>query len=108
MTAPTTYRTVNLYGDAVGAFWWPIGEPFVIGCTHCRVNDDETLRDAVLRWSQDYAGDSSEGIAFANARVTFTRETRWPDGRRVTRSRDYDLSRFPSVSDCICDLPDGF
>lgn len=114
------YQTrVILHGDAIGAFWWPIGAPWIkYGCTfdatayerRC-VNRDGSparlsLREMLGAWAQEHEGDSSAGIQFSPDSVVEIRFTRaMPGGDRVRR-KFVSLSRFPSVADCLASWED--
>lgn len=103
-----SYTQISVIADVVGAFWWPIGEPWVKHSVSFDVTAYQrrcvnggrakgiTLREAIDGMETEHGGDSSEGIKLANGIVKVTRVK----GNRKA-SRVFDLSLFPSIADYI-------
>lgn len=92
--------TMIIHADINGAFWWPIGEPWVKHGQRyllARTSADRTtLREAVDCFAMDHSGDSSDGITLSDAWL----EVRRTGDRREVR-RFFPLTMFPSVADYL-------
>ncbi len=103
---------VEVSGELYGAYWWPIGAPWVkdvqerfvyvhggferTSYGHIRrIDEHDTLRDMLLAITAD--GDSSEGCVLSPDTQITVRQTR---GMRE-RSRTFPGTMFASVADLV-------
>jgi hypothetical protein len=98
----TTFANVSIKGYLVGGIWMPNCEcykPLDYDCTRQqrRTEGKMTLRDHVLCATNDGDFQSCQ-IADGYLEISSRKTT---DNRMVTRTRHYDLSKFPSIADCV-------
>jgi hypothetical protein len=98
-----THLEISIHGYLVGQIWMPVTEcykPLSYNITNesKRITGGKvTLRDHVLRATND--GDFQfAAIADGFLRATYRKQL---GSRMVTVERDFDLSMFPSISDCV-------
>jgi hypothetical protein len=94
---------IKLYGAITGNMWWPVGEP--AGKDICislsneadRFTDTPTLRDLMLHVITEHGGDFGGDVRFTeDTTITVTSRA---TGR--SRSRDWPITAFPSISDMV-------
>lgn len=96
---PKTHVEITISGYVVGPIWWPCGQecykPFRYDLSRedARFTEPGTLRDHVLRITND--GDF-QGCEIADGILTAT--THRPNRKK---SRNFDLTIFPSIADCV-------
>lgn len=83
--------SVKLNGVIYGDLWWS-GEAWKD--VNATAKDDDTLRDLVLRVTNDGDFQGCDLTADSSITVTLIKPN-----RRITRT--FDINLFPSVADCI-------
>lgn len=100
--APSRELHLSIHGYLVGTIWMPAAEcfkPLTYDLTRedARFTEPGTLRDHVLRATNDGDFQSCEiadGVLVAEMVTRTATSTK-------RRTRQFDLSRFPSIADCI-------
>lgn len=101
--------SASIYGEIQGDIWMPS----TTCVKHFDISEDAflysdgsrpTLRDMVLKATND--GDfQSANISWGFLRIEMTRQHVSGHGK-FTRTREFDLRKFPSIADCIVDEDD--
>ena len=104
-----TTTQITIRGFLVGTIWMPAAEcwkelDYDVTREDARFTEPGTLRDHVLRATND--GDF-QGCDIAQGELIVTRTT-ISGGTRITRTRAFPLTLFPSIQDCLHDDPDWF
>ena len=108
MTKTSTTK-ITIIGTMIGAYWWPIGEPWHKDIAETREyrpreqyqtyrTTTGSLRDFILDLTND--GDSSAACLFDAETVVVV--TRYRGPRKTART--FPITMFPSVADMVADV----